>query len=332
MGLGRLWGIIIGPVVLASAGFGADPALFQYKGRTYRARDLPVASQLELFESEEARYQKLESIAESAMLREHFAGLAKAKGLTTDEVEKTELAVTEPSDKDASLWFDANKGRLPSHMTLDQVKSDILSYLRNERQAAKRKEWIARLKKEGSFKILQDPPEAPRVALTTDGRPTRGAAKAKVTIVEFADYQCPHCKEAGEVLERVLKTYDGKVNLVYLDFPINPSGVSLAVAHGAVCADEQGRYWDYHDKAFAQQRSLDAGSPAKLAEDVKLDMARFKACLESPRPKERVAQDRAQGERLGLSGTPAIFVAGLKVRGYDQKELEAAIDGALKAP
>jgi protein-disulfide isomerase len=101
------------------------------------------------------------------------------------------------------------------------------------------------------------------------------------------------------------------------------------VAHGAVCADEQGKYWPYHDKAYAAQRELSQESPLKLARELKLDEAKFQACMASSKPKDRVNQDRAEGERLGISGTPAIFINGRRIRSYEVDDLKKAITQAL---
>lgn len=317
-------------VTLCTGSALAQPAaLFSYQGQEVKASDLSVADQLGLFEIEEERFVRLTAKIDDLILAQHFAALAKTKGVSRSDIEKKELAVADPSDKDASKWFEENKSRLPSHYSLDQIRDEIKSHLREESLKTKKAELLRKLKDQGSAKVLVEVPKAPAVAIKTDGRPERGTKSAKVTIVEFADYQCPHCKSAGESIDKILKTFDGKVKLVFLDFPINPSGISLAVAHGAVCADEQGKYWPYHDKAYAAQRELSQESPLKLARELKLDEAKFQACMASSKPKDRVNQDRAEGERLGISGTPAIFINGRRIRSYEVDDLKKAITQAL---
>ena len=313
----------------AGSSLAQSGAIYSYKGQDVKAADLSVADQLGIFEIEEERYARLTAKIDDMILAQHFDALAKAKGLSRVEVEKKELSVADPTDKDANQWFEANKSRLPSHYSLDQIKDEIKTHLRETNLKTKRAELLRSLKDKGEAKLLVEPPKAPTVVIKTDGRPERGAKQAKVTLVEFADYQCPHCKAAGESIDKVLKAFDGKVKLVFLDFPINPSGVSLSVAHGAVCADEQGKYWDYHDKAYSSQRDLSMESPLKLARELKLNEAKFQACMASTKPKDRVAQDRAEGERLGLTGTPAIFINGRRVRSYEEDDLKKAVSEAL---
>lgn len=324
-----VWGAFSIVILWNGSALAQPAALFSYQGQEVKASDLSVSDQLGLFEIEEERFSRLTAKIDDLILAQHFAALAKAKGVSRSDIEKKELAVPEPSDKDASKWFEENKSRLPSHYSLDQIKDEIKSHLREESLKIKKAELLRKLKDQGSAKVLVEAPKAPAVSIKTDGRPERGTKNAKVTIVEFADYQCPHCKSAGESIEKILKTFDGKVKLVFLDFPINPSGISLAVAHGAVCADEQGKYWAYHDKAYAAQRDLSQESPLKLAKELKLDEAKFQACMASSKPKDRVNQDRAEGERLGISGTPAIFINGRRIRSYEVDDLKKAINQAL---
>jgi protein-disulfide isomerase len=326
---GVVWGLLCGVTLWTGSALAQSYSLFSYQGQEVKASDLSVGDQLGLFEIEEERFTRLTAKIDDLILAQHFAALAKTKGVSRLDIEKKELSITEPSDKDASKWFEENKSRLPSHYSLDQIKDEIKSHLREESLKTKRTELLRKLKDRGDAKVLVEAPRAPTVTIKTDGRPERGAKNAKVTIVEFADYQCPHCKSAGESIEKILKTFDGKVRLVFLDFPINPSGISLAVAHGAVCADDQGKYWPYHDKAYAAQRDLSQDSPLKLARELKLDEAKFQACMASDKPKDRVKLDRAEGERLGISGTPAVFINGRRIRSYEVEELKKAIDQAL---
>ena len=159
-----------------------------------------------------------------------------------------------------------------------------------------------------------------------DDDPVLGEASAKVTIIEFGDYQCPSCRMFWREIEpRLKKQYvdTGKVKLVFRDFPIqqiHPDAMSAAMA--AQCAADQGKYWEYHDKIFRQQ---DRGSDAvvrfnaadlkKWGADIRLDAARFNECIDSGRYKDEVAKDYADGTALGIQGTPMFFINGRAVAG-----------------
>jgi protein-disulfide isomerase len=159
-----------------------------------------------------------------------------------------------------------------------------------------------------------------------DDDPVLGDARAKVTIIEFGDYQCPSCRLFWrEVEPRLKKDYitTGKVKLVYRDFPIvqiHPEAMLAAMA--ADCAADQDKYWQYHDKVFREQdRGEDtlvrfkAADLKKWAKDISLDPTAFNECLDSARHKDEVAKDKADGDDVGIQGTPTFFINGRIVGG-----------------
>jgi len=159
-----------------------------------------------------------------------------------------------------------------------------------------------------------------------DDDPVLGDAAAKVTIIEFGDYQCPSCRLFWrEVEPRLKKDYvdTGKVKLVFRDFPIvqiHPEAMLAAMA--VDCAGDQSKYWQYHDKVFREQdRGEDslvrfkAADLKKWARDTGLDTAAFNECLDSGRFQDEVAKDKADGEGVGIQGTPFFFINGRVVGG-----------------
>ncbi len=156
---------------------------------------------------------------------------------------------------------------------------------------------------------------APKVELNVKGAPVRGDAKAKVSIVEFSDFQCPHCKHLQPILETVLKDYAGQVNLVFKCFPlttIHPDARAAAAA--AIAAGKQGQVWGFHDNLFGGDQEHDSPSDlAKIASDLKLDVAKWKSDL--PAAEAEVDQDRVQGEKLEIGATPTVYIDGRKYQG-----------------
>ena len=159
-----------------------------------------------------------------------------------------------------------------------------------------------------------------------DDDPVLGDAKATVTIIEFGDYQCPSCRMFWrEVEPRLKREYidTGKVKLVFRDFPIvenHPEAIVASVA--AQCAADQGKYWQYHDKLFREQdnRGQDVirfkvADLKKWGADLRLDVAAFNQCLDSGRYKDEVAKDYADGEGIGIRGTPTFFINGRFIGG-----------------
>ena len=157
---------------------------------------------------------------------------------------------------------------------------------------------------------------AARVAVATEGHPSRGAVDAPVTIVEFSDFECPFCARVGPILRQLEEAYGGKVRRVYRQFPLvtlHPRAKKAAEA--SLCADEQQRFWAMHEALFEQPLALEPSDLSAKAQWLGLDMQRFGACLDSGRFSARVEQDLQEGVRVGVTGTPAVFINGRMVSG-----------------
>ncbi|RKG92030.1 DsbA family protein [Corallococcus terminator] len=140
--------------------------------------------------------------------------------------------------------------------------------------------------------------------------PSFGPATAKVTIVEWSDFECPFCSRAVPTLNRIKETYGKDVRVVFRQQPLPMHPNAKIAAQASLAAHEQGKFWEMHDKMFANQRALDRNSLEKYAEELKLDMAKFKAALDSGKFNAQVAADSDAGSAVGANGTPAFFING----------------------
>ncbi len=176
--------------------------------------------------------------------------------------------------------------------------------------------------------------EAPVVDVSADDDPVKGSADAPVTIIEFSDFQCPFCERfVTETLSLIDEKYiqTGKVKLVYRDFPLeNIHLQATPAAEAAECADEQGEFWEYHDKLFENQQSLSAANYKLWAKELGLDEEQFNDCVDSKKYAAEVQKDLADGTAAGVSGTPAFFVNGKSVSGAQPFTVfEALIEAEL---
>jgi protein-disulfide isomerase len=150
------------------------------------------------------------------------------------------------------------------------------------------------------------------MALGVGDGPFKGAADARVTLIEFTDYQCPFCaRHHRNTVPQILETYvkTGKLKYVVRDFPlesIHPAAVKAAEAPH--CAAEGGRYWEMHERLFANPKALAPDDLVAHAEALGLDSQAFRRCLESGTHARRVSEARAEGERAGVRGTPSFFL------------------------
>jgi protein-disulfide isomerase len=158
----------------------------------------------------------------------------------------------------------------------------------------------------------------------------RGDAKAPLTIVEFSDFECPYCSKLFSTLKLVEKNYGEKVRLVYRQFPLANHPNAQKAAEAALCANEQGHFWEMHDLMFQEQRALEVPDLKAKAASLKLDAAIFDKCLDSGRHVDRVKQDIMDGSRAGVTGTPAMFINGRFISGaVPYEDLAKIIDAEL---
>jgi thiol-disulfide isomerase/thioredoxin len=153
--------------------------------------------------------------------------------------------------------------------------------------------------------------------------PSRGSASAPVTIVEWADFECPHCRHAAPILEKVVDTHPGKVRLVYKFYPLQAHVHGELAARAAVAAMKQGKFWEMHHILFEHQDALESRDIEKYAREIGLDFVKWKTDWESEATADRVNRDRKQGDSVTVNGTPTIYING---REYDLTKFDMADD------
>lgn len=161
-----------------------------------------------------------------------------------------------------------------------------------------------------------------------------GPADAPVTLVEYGDFECPHCGAAHRVLGRLLPRLHGRVRLVWRHFPMeNTHPHAREAARASEAAAAQGRFWPMHDRLLEGQEELGREDLAGYASAAGCDVDRFAQDLRAGAGEERVRDDFSTGVRSGVNGTPTFFVNGLRHDGgYEYASLLAAIESALPAP
>jgi protein-disulfide isomerase len=169
-------------------------------------------------------------------------------------------------------------------------------------------------------------------ALDLKDAPIRGAADAPVTIVEFSDFQCGFCFRVNPTLAQVLERYQGKVRLLFKHSPIEGHTAAPLAHRAAYAAQQQGKFWEMHDRIFANQRAMDRDTLLAHAAALGLDRAKFIADLDGPQSKAVLDRDQAEAAKVGVDGTPTFFIDGVPLVGAQPLEaFAAAIDKALAA-
>jgi protein-disulfide isomerase len=276
-----------------------------------------------------SRHQALES-ALTRLVEEKLVGAEAAKqGMTSEQLLANEVdkKVPEPSDQEVTSFYEANKSRIP--VSKDQVTAQIRQYLKQRSYNKIKGEFIERLKKAQGVTYSIEPL---RMKVETAGYPARGAADAPVTLVEFSDFQCPYCKSIKPTLEKVMVAYGANVRLVFRQFPLQDiHPLAEKAGEASLCASEQGKFWPMHDLLFQEQGKLAVEDLKARAVKLELDTTAFNACLDSGRYASRIRQEVLEGARLGVSGTPALFVNGRFLSGArPYEEISSAIDDELR--
>jgi protein-disulfide isomerase len=175
------------------------------------------------------------------------------------------------------------------------------------------------------------PDPSKRYEINLTGAPLKGSKNSAVTIVEWSDFQCPFCKRVGPTLAQVEKEYGDRVSIAFKHLPlsIHPKARGAHIASEA--AHQQGKFWEMHDKIFANQRDMDPATFVKYAEQLGLDVDRYKQDVASAKIKGRVDADSAQASKLGVTGTPAFFINGRFLSGAQPfPSFKRIIDEELK--
>ena len=146
--------------------------------------------------------------------------------------------------------------------------------------------------------------------IVTDGSPEMGPPDAPVTIVEWADFECPFCKAVSPVLDDITKRFPGQVRLVYKFYPLQAHAHGEIAARAGAAAINQGKFWEMHHALFENQEHLEAPDLERYAKQLNLDVGKFRSDLGSNELKERIDKDKSQADQLGLDGTPFIFING----------------------
>ncbi len=167
----------------------------------------------------------------------------------------------------------------------------------------------------GSSESPMKTPPAPLPVVEVGDAPSLGPESAPVTIVEFADFECPYCAQASRALKRLLQIYPTQVRWVFQHYPLHGHNDAPLAHEAALVAHEQGKFWEMHDLLYANQNRLKRGDLLRYANQLNLDMSSFTEALDTRRLRRRVARDVREGRRLNVGATPTYFINGKRMVG-----------------
>lgn len=246
----------------------------------------------------------------------------QSKGMTNDAyLEKFIASKIVISDKAVEEFI--KEKNIPQKHINPQVKVKIKDHLKAQKNQEAIEGWLAEKTKSTAVEVYLDKPMAPRFKVNTAGAASFGPSDAKVTVVEFSDFQCPFCAKGADIVNALKKKYKGKVKFVFKHFPLPFHKQAEKAAVAAECVSEQKaeNFWKMHDSMFADQSKLSETDLAATAKKLGADEKKFTECLSTNKYLTKVKKDLAEGKELGIDSTPTFFVNGKIVNGAQPIEV-----------
>jgi protein-disulfide isomerase len=331
-------GKFIGIALLAAGAASAAPgdavcstgntALVSIDNAQLTAADLERRLPGRLFQARNTYYEAERKAVDELVDEYLLDAQAKKEGVSVPallERHVNSAIAKDPTDEALSVYYEG----LDTQEPFAAVRDKILDALRQRRLARAKTAYLQTLRGQVKVAVQLTPP---RAGISMAGAPRRGPADAPVTVVEYADYECPYCLQFQPGLEKLEAEFKGKLAFVYKDVPLPMHAHAQKAAEAAHCAEAQGKYWEYHDLLFAS-KGLEISQLKEGARSLKLNGEAFDKCLDSGEQADRVKQQLTEAQSLGIPGTPAFFVngRGLNANATSYETLRQAVEEELRA-
>lgn len=312
--------VALAPRMLWAADDGANPVVATIGDHqiTQREMDAAVVQGISKSQLYDLRKQALDKLVDGYLIED----AAKKANLTPDAYLARELHGKggQVTEADARKYYDAHKAGIDAQTgghPFNDIKGLLINAMQRHDDRERRTALVAKLRADQHVKVML---ETPRVTVVSTGHPWTGGKDAPVTIVEFSDFQCPYCRAAEPTLKQIRTKYGDKIKLVYMDFPLGMHPHAMDAAVAGRCAADQDKFWQFHDAIFANQSKLDPASLKAAAAKVGLDATKFNGCFDAKPGVAGIKSDQAEGERLGVTGTPTFFVNGREMVGAESAQ------------
>jgi protein-disulfide isomerase len=276
----------------------------------------------ELYDAESKVFEIKFNRLKALLLQKYMDRDQRKKGLSNDEfLEKFISKEVNVSEKEIEAFIkDQN---IPAEHINPQVREKIKSYLQMERKKEAVDKWIAEQTKKNPVEVYMQKPRRPSFPIEIGSAPIAGGKDAKVTIVEFSDFQCPFCAKGADILKEIKKRYGDKVKLAFKNFPLPFHNHAEQAAVAGLCANEQGadKFWKMHDEMFANQDALDTEGLKKTAKKMGLKADSFEKCLSENKYLGQVKSDLEEGKKIKVKSTPTFFINGKLINGAQPFEV-----------
>jgi protein-disulfide isomerase len=256
----------------------------------------------------EVREQTLDDMIDEQLLNQEASRLKLSVQQLLDREVNSRVAKPTPADVESYYAKIQDRIALP----IEEARPKILEFLTETRRRTAYDHYLSGIRVREKVTVLLAPP---RAEVPIDLARIRGPVNAPITIVEFSDFECPYCGGAEDTLRQLQSRYPTQIRLAYRDFPLDFHAHSESATEASRCALAQGKYWAYHDLLFDNQQHLESSDLSKYAAQLQMDAKKFDECVAQKTYADDIQQDLREGQKLGITGTPAFFINGMVLSG-----------------
>ena len=310
MNLQKMGGLVISTVlgILISASIATgqtdSAAVAEINGQKVTGAQLEQRESGKLLQARYQYYQAQRKALDDFVDEYLLEAEARRENVTVEQLLDLHVKsqVRDPTEDQLQVYYEG----VGTDEPFTAVRAKILESIRQGRIAKARAVYIKTLRDENTVRILLAPPVS---AVALGAAATHDTSKASVLLVEYADYECPYCQKVHFELKKLQAEFGGRLSFVYKDFPLPMHPRAEKAAEAARCAGAQGKFLEFHDLIFSSKQ-LELAQLKEHARTLQLDTISFNKCLDSGEQAAAVQKDLAEGQSLGLSGTPSFFLNG----------------------
>jgi len=285
-------------------------------GKSITLNELNGGIKTPLYDAQMKVYDLQYSQLQNLLLQEFSKTHPLGKNLSFPAfMEKHVVKNTTVTEQMVSQFIKINK--IPASKINAHYRGQVTKYLRSDLIKKQVTIWFEKESKKHKVVINLKRPERPRINVPVGLSPTLGDKNAKITIIEYSDFQCPYCAKAEETVQELLKKYGKDIRLVYKQYPLSFHKEAFKASEASLCANEQSNefFWKLHDEMFNDIRHLKVGELKGKAEKLGMNKKQFSDCIKSGKYTAQVNAEIAEGNKYGVSSTPMFFVNGIVVKG-----------------
>lgn len=291
-------------------------AIFKVGEETINEAEFNKGIESDVYEAEMKVYEIKFGRLQGMLLEKFMNQDPNKKGLSNDDYLAKFIAKDiKVSDKDIEKFIVDRQ--VPKEQVNPEIKERIKQYIEMEKKKEAVDKWLADKVTKAKVEIYLKKPERPTFNVDVTGAPFKGNKDAKVTIVEYSDFQCPFCAKGTKVVEDIQKKYGSKVKIAFKHFPLPFHNQARLASEASLCANEQNSnlFWKMHDAMFADQTKLDRQNLIETAKKVGVKEDAFVKCLDAKKYAGNVEADVVQGQDLAIKSTPTFFINGKLLMG-----------------